>query len=211
MWDSTLGWFVGGMDSVPYTPIIKKTTDGGEDWIDITPDLGYTLRAVKFVSDTEGWACGMFGTILHTANGGSTWEDQSYPTNSTLLDMEFVNDQKGCAVGDSGVVLFTFNGGPTWEMRSPPAVQENLGTVSTEPFDVRFALNPARGAIRFSLTGDENPRSIRVLDESGRCLSDLEPRLGTFALETRGWASGTYFLHVRSRLREQVVPFVLFE
>lgn len=38
---------------------------------------GNTLHGVNFVSSTEGWAVGDYGTILKTTNGGTTWTSQS--------------------------------------------------------------------------------------------------------------------------------------
>jgi len=60
-----------------FTPIyqdegfIKKTTDGGSNWIEQYRDYG-VLNSIFFVNDTIGWAVGNGGRILATVNGGIT-------------------------------------------------------------------------------------------------------------------------------------------
>jgi photosystem II stability/assembly factor-like uncharacterized protein len=210
MRDPELGWFVGGMSDPPYDPVVMMTTDGGDNWVDKTPDVGYTLRAVQFLSDTEGWVCGRFGTILHTTDGGDTWEDHSYPTEVTLFDIMFSDDQRGCAVGDSGLIVFTDDGGQTWSERTPDVAEPGRIVGRTSPFTLTFPGNPMKGEIRFSLEGQE-PVSVRVFDRSGSCVAELTPRTGEHVLSARGLSSGTYFVEVTLEDHRGVYRFSLLE
>jgi photosystem II stability/assembly factor-like uncharacterized protein len=197
MRDSELGWFVGGMSDPPYSPVIKKTTDGGENWIEKTPPFGYNLRAVQFLSDTEGWVCGRFGTILHTLDGGETWEDHSYPTGATLFDLMFTSGQRGCVVGDSATILFTEDGGETWDLRTPAVEEEGQIVAESRPFTLAFPQNPMKGAVLFSLSGKE-PTSVRVFDRKGGCVAVLPSRSGDHVLNAPNLKSGTYFVEITS-------------
>lgn len=52
---------------------ILVTHDGGRTWSAQYSGTLETLRAVAFVSPTQGWAVGSGGTILMTVNGGRSW------------------------------------------------------------------------------------------------------------------------------------------
>jgi len=114
-----IGWVVGGQDEDPYAPVVLYTENGGTTWEDRSPPFGHTLRTIQFLSDTLGYAVGMFGTVIKTVDGGLSWEDLSIPVSRTFFDMEFQDPQKGVVVGDSGLVYFTFDGGQTWDLRTP--------------------------------------------------------------------------------------------
>jgi hypothetical protein len=149
---------------------------------------------VQFLSDTEGWVCGRFGTILHTVDGGENWEDHSYPLNATLFDLMFTSGQRGCVVGDSGTIIFTEDGGETWDLRTP-AVEEGHIVAERHPFSLTFPQNPMRGAVTFSLNGKE-PTSVRVFDRKGSCVAVLPSRSGDHVLKAPNLRSGTYFVEV---------------
>ena len=121
--DATHGVVVGGLDDEPYSPIVLYTNDAGQTWIEVTPNFGYTLRAVTSVGN-KLWAVGKFGTIIYSQDGGLTWELQNTPTQVTLFDVEFSDESHGVAVGDSSVVLYTNDGGNTWQRRTVQVTEE---------------------------------------------------------------------------------------
>ena len=45
------------------------------------------LFSVTFPTEKEGWACGRYGTILHTSDGGATWSPQASGTTFTAIPM----------------------------------------------------------------------------------------------------------------------------
>jgi len=79
-----------------------------------------TLFAVSFPTEEDGWACGRFGTILHTSDGGLTWSRQKSGTTFTLTGICFADAKNGWAVGNAGTILHTSNGGETWEKQESP-------------------------------------------------------------------------------------------
>ncbi|OPY75796.1 MAG: Ycf48-like protein precursor [Syntrophorhabdus sp. PtaU1.Bin058] len=80
------------------------------------------LFSVSFADDKEGWACGRWGTILHTKDGGKTWTNQKSGTDYTLSSIYFADAQHGWAVGDGGTILHTDNGGDTWQRQQSPVM-----------------------------------------------------------------------------------------
>lgn len=79
-----------------------------------------TLFSMSFPTEKDGWACGRFGTILHTSDGGLTWSRQKSGTTFTLSGICFPDPKNGWAVGNAGTILATSNGGETWEKQESP-------------------------------------------------------------------------------------------
>jgi len=71
------------------------------------------LFSVTFPAGTDGWACGRFGTVLHTSDGGKTWVRQDTQTDYTLSSIHFTDNKNGWAVGDEGAIIHTEDGGKT--------------------------------------------------------------------------------------------------
>jgi photosystem II stability/assembly factor-like uncharacterized protein len=78
------------------------------------------LFSVRFPNEREGWACGRWGTVLHTTDGGKTWIRQNSGTDFTLVSIYFVDSQNGWAVGGEGTIIHTTDGGKTWEKQKSP-------------------------------------------------------------------------------------------
>ena len=81
------------------------------------------LRAVAFVSPTNGWVAGD-GTIRATRDGGRTWQTQ-YSGRAQISSLYFVDGQVGWAAGidavaGTGVLLGTHDGGRTWTNLGEP-------------------------------------------------------------------------------------------
>ncbi len=79
-----------------------------------------TLFAVSFPTENDGWACGRFGTIMHTSDGGLTWNRQASGSTFTLSGICFADPKNGWAVGNAGTILHTGDGGETWEKQESP-------------------------------------------------------------------------------------------
>ena len=71
----------------------------------------------------EGWAVGLFGTVLHTVNGGKTWKPSKLSRQLSKLDeseniwldaVYFVSSDIGWVVGINGRIFHTDDGGKTW-------------------------------------------------------------------------------------------------
>ena len=78
--DAQTAWVLGGVYSFSANEVacnfVRQSTDGGETW---APPASYVikdLRAVSFVSATQGWAVGADGTVMVTTDG-EHWFSQS--------------------------------------------------------------------------------------------------------------------------------------
>jgi photosystem II stability/assembly factor-like uncharacterized protein len=85
-----------------------------------TPLTVDDLMSVTFANDKEGWACGRWGTILHTADGGTSWTRQTTGSDYTLSAVFFVDTKSGWAVGDGGTIMHTKDGGNSWTPQKSP-------------------------------------------------------------------------------------------
>ena len=80
------------------------------------------LFDVSFPDERHGWACGRWGTVLHTSDGGKSWVRQDSGTDFTLISIHFVDPKNGWAVGDGATIIHTADGGKTWEKQKSPQI-----------------------------------------------------------------------------------------
>jgi len=122
--------FVGGFPRTGITTnILRRTTDGGATWTDLTQQLH--PRARKGI-------CGLAIPDSNTIYGGGNWfEDSAYIIKSTdggntwnfidmrpyatsIIDLFFINKDIGFATGkgpqplETAIILYTTDGGVTW-------------------------------------------------------------------------------------------------
>ena len=109
---------------------------------DLHADSAYKNRddlfSVFFADGEYGWACGRWGTILHTKDGGKTWSEQDSGVRYSLGGICFTDEKNGWAVGNMGTIIHTSDGGQTWEKQESP--------VDFYHMDVYFA-SPLKGWI----------------------------------------------------------------
>ncbi|MBN1560130.1 T9SS type A sorting domain-containing protein [candidate division KSB1 bacterium] len=115
--DADTGWAVGfhaydGTRGEIYktTGAILKTTDGGQNWIEVVKDSIYALNALS-LKNGSGWASGDAGTIFKLENGGF----QSHAQNNLVSvgSLHFVDEQLGYGAGGN-MVARTTDGGQSW-------------------------------------------------------------------------------------------------
>ena len=53
--------------------IVLASDDGGERWSQARVPVQVSLTALAFADEREGWACGHFGSLLHTTDAGAGW------------------------------------------------------------------------------------------------------------------------------------------
>lgn len=80
------------------------------------------LHAVTCVGNSDGWAVGEGGVVLHTVDSGATWSAQDAKTNVTLRTVHFAHSHAavtgfvGVVAGDDGVLRFSTDGGADWRV-----------------------------------------------------------------------------------------------
>ncbi len=189
----TDGIVVGGNEQ-DYSPIIWKTTDGGNNWSAVSaPVNAFYLRAIDFVDNLNGWAVGRFGTIIHTTDGGNTWNFQTNPATTTLFDVDFSDAMHGVACGN-GIILYTTDGGQNWLNGSLPGIAEDKGIeVKTYNLPLSVFPNPFQNhlIIKFQI-----PNTKYQTNSESQIPSSPSPRIkygaGSFSSPPRGegWCKG---------------------
>ncbi len=115
---------------------------------------GQSLYDVHMISETEGWAVGGYGVIVHTIDGGITWERQTSGTYETLWTVFFTDATHGWASGN--IDLYTIDGGQTWNQAQ--RLLPGVGTV----YNMTFADQNRGFAIGIA------PTSIMKTTDGGR-------------------------------------------
>jgi subtilisin family serine protease/photosystem II stability/assembly factor-like uncharacterized protein len=119
-------WAAGGSQA-GNSPVVLRSTDGGETWLPATGTLtDVTLYCIGAVDADRAWVGSGDGRIFASVDGGSTWNEQVYPDpqSAFINGVWFVNALDGFAQGDPQpgstqfVVLATTDGGISWTHRS---------------------------------------------------------------------------------------------
>ena len=112
---SAIGYAVGASGG------IKKTSNGGDNWVSQTSGTTSKLNSVYFVDNNTGWAVGVNGTIVSTTNGGANWTatTSAICPSCTFTNVAFSSPTNGRIIGLGGSsgreILRTFDGGVTWQ------------------------------------------------------------------------------------------------
>jgi hypothetical protein len=76
MIDSKTGWLVGSSNGGP--SYVVKTTDGGNTWVNETPEDEYFgFESISMVDESAGYIVGWEGKLYHTTNGGIVGIDRA--------------------------------------------------------------------------------------------------------------------------------------
>jgi len=140
------------------------------------------LLSVSFPTEKEGWACGRWGTVLHTADGGKTWLLQPTGTENTLVSIHFVDPQNGWAVGEEGTILHTADG-KTWEKQKSPVPYYLMKVKFVTP--LKGYIVGERTHILSTVDGGKT-WNIQFKDE------DFILKSVSFCDDLHGWAVGEY-------------------
>lgn len=161
--------FIGGV-------LFQGTTNAQEKFLD-------DLLSVHFSNETDGWACGRWGTVLHTADRGKTWLRQTSGVHITLTSIFFADSQNGWAVGDGGTIIHTDDGGNTW--------RKQTSSVSFYLMGVCF-VSPLKGWVvteqTHILVTEDGGKNWRIQFTDG----DYILKSISFCDSQHGWAVGEY-------------------
>lgn len=141
------------------------------------------LLSVTFPDEQNGWACGRWGTVLHSSDGGKTWAPQKTGTDYTLSSIYFVDQKRGWAVGDEGTIIHTTDGGNTWQKQKSPVPFFLMG--------VHFA-TPLKGWVvterTHILSTEDGGESWKIQFSE----DDFILKAVSFCDAENGWAVGEY-------------------
>ena len=110
---ASVGWAVGGAS-------LQRTTNGGQTWLPVTPDVKYAWDGVAAPSASLACFTGRDSSasrdcIVRTVNGGAAWEPVLIAgAGIDLKGVWFRTATDGWAYGSKGTLYHTTDGGATW-------------------------------------------------------------------------------------------------
>ena len=110
-YNNSHGWACG------VNGVILGTTDGGQNWQNLSSNTSEPLSSIYFSNANDGWAAGGSNSalLLYTSNQGQTWTVIGSGINSgPILDVAFLpsGDTGWAITADS--IYFSANGGANW-------------------------------------------------------------------------------------------------
>ncbi len=141
------------------------------------------LFSVSFSTEQQGWACGRWGSVLHTDDGGKNWDLQDSSTDYALSSICFSDPQNGWAVGENGTIIHTGDGGRCWERQKCPVDYFLMGVCFVT--DRKGWAVSEWTTILYTEDGGENWQ-VQFTGED-YCLNSV-----SFCDPQNGWAAGEY-------------------
>jgi photosystem II stability/assembly factor-like uncharacterized protein len=219
--DST-GYFIGGSD---FGNPLYKTVDAGQSFLPITNGFQSIKEAVYFISDTIGYMCGWYNSMLvKTTNGGMSWQ-QFGSINPSCLDVYFANENSGYYLA-RGIIAHTTDGGGSWttqlngvgiwlntfffiDSNTAIAVGDSgtiykmveeggvkIREVEQKIKPISFHPNPASENVRIELLGLGQITSIQLIDLKGKLVRKY--LASDRVLSVMGIPKGKYILSVNA-------------
>ncbi|HEX2786786.1 MAG TPA: T9SS type A sorting domain-containing protein [Ignavibacteria bacterium] len=165
--------YIAGSKGFPYQPFLAKTTNGGNNWTEITPSVptAQELNDMHWLNVTTGWIAG-YDVLLYTTNAGASFENRFAnvpPTgngHNSLLSVSFVRQETGwigAANLERNNIYKTTNGGLNWIFQNNAVSQAGWNQINDIQFmsvfaDTGWAVHgtPTTGAIMFTSNGGTN-------------------------------------------------------
>lgn len=135
--DETHGWSVGGEGERDEKPVVLRTEDGGNTWLQVggVPDL-LRLEDVWFIDRDTGWMVGVRGQIFRSDDGGRTWARQESGVGAKLTTVQFADASTGWAAeAATPALLKTTDGGASWRRIVIPDVDDESGLSNLQFLD----------------------------------------------------------------------------
>lgn len=111
------GWTLVAGSGIGRGGLVKKTTNGGNQWFIAADSIGNqfgNLSSVYFIDSLIGWIVGD-NYFASSKDGGITWKKDSSFANQNISDIFFLDEQNGWINFHPGSTFKTTNGGITWD------------------------------------------------------------------------------------------------
>ena len=152
--------WIGGETNI-FWPFIAKSTDIGDTWMMMYPNLAgdNACNSIAFdPSDSNIVYAGMEGVVIKTTDGGLNWErtgltNTSFYLRGLAVDQPFPNHiyAGGIAVPDSLGFFESTDGGTTWQNIPAPKGTKGISSIEINPSDHRdvFISTLGSGVFRY--------------------------------------------------------------
>ncbi len=197
------GFYFNGGGSNP-SNVLRKTSDGGATWTDITNAINPIARkgicGLAAADSNTIYGCGNWyqdsAYIIKSIDGGNAWSFINMAAYaSSLIDMHFISADTGFATGkspaplESAIILYTTDGGTTWTTKF----------LNTVPNELCWKIQKLTNNIYFASIEDLNPGTSKILKSTdGGMTWTIKQVLATndnmegvgFINPSKGWAGG---------------------
>jgi len=183
-----------GYVSIEKSSFILKTTNAGQNWIDMFAVSGYIQQGIGFLNESTGWLGGS-NTTYETTNSGNSWHLASW--GQRLNKIIFLNDTIGYAAGRR-----------IYKYSNIPVGINNISTEIPQRFELRQnypnPFNPVTKIV-FSIPANEeflntniHLRIFNSLGEDFATLINESLSPGTYEVEFDGgnYSSGLYYYRI---------------
>ncbi|HRH35595.1 MAG TPA: T9SS type A sorting domain-containing protein, partial [Catalimonadaceae bacterium] len=170
--------------------ILKKTTNGGTDWVTIPTGLTTPLSKVFFRDAQNGWVAGLGGKVLRTTDGGTTWTPQPVPTSVWLNAVYSTGPTNGYVVGEGETII---------------GIGIPLTTVKSLLADPEWSLFPNPAEQSFQIDLQEPIFAITCVDIQGRkqtCSLSSDRKI-----DVSQWEKGLYWIQIQTKSGFSVKKF----
>jgi photosystem II stability/assembly factor-like uncharacterized protein len=208
--NSNTGWVTGNQGSPVWCGLLRKTTDGGLNWVHQTNANNNELYEIQFINENSGWVAGDGPLLQKTTNGGTNWYAQPSLTAWWMWDFHFINENTGWVVGSQGKIYHTINGGDpifvkniSTEIPSSFSLSQNYPNPFNPETKIQFSIKKTENGkkldpVRHSRKSGNPEVLLKIYDALGREIETLVNEAlqpGTYEVTFNGsrYNSGVYF------------------
>ena len=132
---------------------ILKTTDLGENWLNISSGITLDLKGLYSPSSSEFWAAGDSGIVIVSTDAGTTWNIRSPGTNVSFSSIFSRGSATAYVIGESGSCFYSEDAGMSWAPRPVPTIE-----------DLNAGVGPTSGTTLHALVGGNNGVIFKTTD-----------------------------------------------
>jgi len=110
---------------------IRRTSNGGNTWINVFAPGTYTFNEIFFTNSSTGYIAGNENAFLKTTNSGVNWfiDNTISSPGFAFKSVFFQNNGTGLLAGTYGTIFKSTDHGNYWTVRSPSGTFETLNSV----------------------------------------------------------------------------------
>ena len=171
--DNNIGFVIGW-----YSPLIKKTIDGGLNWINLTEtgDLD-----INFLNGSFGYRIdnGSHSPIFSTNDGGLTWFMEVDINNNNLTNLTKISTKynKAFVIGTNGKIY-------------KKSILLSLHQLKKNENNIIIYPNPAVN--EFNIATEKIINKVEIVDNFGRLVKTIIPTLNQTSINVSGLSAGVY-------------------